>query len=258
VSTIGVVDQPSDPERARAIVASATLGSLSTIAHRPAGYPFGSVVSYAVDDAGRPLLALSDLAEHAKNIARDVRASLLVAEDGPPGVDRLAVGRVTLIGDAVMLDGGEREDAAARYLQVHPGARWIEFGDFRLYRLDPVDVRYVGGFGRMSWVKAGAYASAEPDPLLVHAADICEHMNTDHADAVVVYAKAFTDAGGAATVRMTGVDRYGFDLLADGERVRLAFAREVTTPDEARVELIRLLTEARRVPAPAEDERSAQ
>jgi len=111
-----------------------------------------------------------------------------------------------------------------------------------------VDLYYVAGFGAMGWVDAAAYRAASPDPLADHAAGILEHMNTDHADALLLYCRAFTDVDAAAAT-MTGIDRMGFRVRArTGDRLqglRINFPREVRTPLEARAALVEMVGEAR-------------
>jgi heme iron utilization protein len=136
---------------ARAILRSTTVGSLATIALDPAGHPFASLVAYALDGQGRPVLCLSSLAEHSRNLAADDRASLMAAE-AIGGEDPLALGRVTLVGSLVKLDGADADDARSAFMAAHPDAFYASFADFSMYRLDVTSVRYVGGFGRMSWV----------------------------------------------------------------------------------------------------------
>ncbi len=264
-ATPGIRGEPSDAERGRTLLATARTGALSTVALDPAGYPFGSLVAYAVDDAGRPLLCLSDLAEHSHNLAADPRASLMVSEAGaaapahPGAGDPLALPRVTVLGPVVELHGDARDEALRAYRHRHPDAFYAAFSDFRLYRLDVASVRYVGGFGRMSWVAADDHAAAEPDPLRPHAAGIVEHMNDDHADALVTYCRTFGGRPATARAEMVGVDRYGFTMLAadegtdggaggdtgDRTAVRIPFGRRVDTAGAVRAAMIALLREAR-------------
>src|SRR4051812_1077840 len=155
--------EPSHAERCRTLVASSSRGALSTLAADPAGYPYGSVASYGLDDAGNPLFFVSLMAEHTQNAIRDPRASLLVAEPVPDGADPLASGRVTLMGVLSPVPDDDRATARDRYLAANPAAEYyIDFGDFTFYRLDVESIRYVGGYGRMSWVGAARYAIAEP------------------------------------------------------------------------------------------------
>lgn len=239
---------PTHAERARTLAAGERSGTLSTLAQEPAGYPYGSLVTFALVD-GEPVFLISALAEHTKNLIADPRASLLVTEAGHD--NPLALGRLTLIGDAARIDDpGERDAAKAAMLAAHPtAAGYVGYRDFSLWRLSVRSVRYIGGFGRMSWLTREAWREAEPDPLAPHAPGIVRHMNEDHAEALVRACRAFTRAKGASVVRMTGIDQYGFDLavgMPSGERpARIAFESPVTTLDEARKAMVRIAKEAR-------------
>jgi putative heme iron utilization protein len=194
---------------------------------------------------------VSTLAEHTRNLDADARASLLVTEDTPPGADPLASGRVTLLGEvAAVVDADERAAARDRYLAANPSAFYVDYGDFRCMRLAVSGVRYVGGFGRMSWVDALAYAEAQPDPLAPAASAIVGHMNADHADALVTLCHHFAARPDVVRASMTAVDRYGFDVVAelDGDRreaLRIGFTTEQASPDAVRSELIAMLATAR-------------
>ena len=240
------VPMPTHAERARTLAAQMTTGTLCTLAAEPEGYPYGSFVTVAFD-AGNPVFLVSTLAEHTRNLQRDPRASLLVAEGGSE--DPLANGRVTLLGPCgqVQGDGGS---ARAAFLAAHPNAAYYaDFRDFAFWQLRVDSIRYIGGYGRMSWVEAADWHAAEPDPLAASAAGIIAHMNDDHADAMMLYCKAFSKATDITAARMTGVDRYGFEMsavTAEGPRpVRLAFADPVGTPEEVRAALVAMLKDAR-------------
>jgi putative heme iron utilization protein len=241
------VPTPTHAERARTLVARLRTGTLCTIALDPPGYPYGSFVTVAFDD-GDPVFLISSLAEHTRNLERDERASLMVAEGG--SVDPLANGRVTMLGPCVRVEGdGGR--ARTAFLSAHPNAAYYaDFRDFAFWTLRVEHVRYIGGYGRMSWVTEDDWRAADPDPLAPDAAAIITHMNADHADAMVSYCKAFSKATDISSASMTGVDRYGFEMSAmtrEGARpVRLAFPAPVTTPQEARAALIAMLQEARK------------
>jgi putative heme iron utilization protein len=272
-ATPGIRGEPTDAERGRTLLAAARTGALATLTpeHRraavadPGGFPFASLVAYAVDEVGRPLLCLSDLAEHSRNLAADPRASLMATETGSDslapggstslapggGADPLALARVTVLGSVTELHDDVRTTALRTYRGRHPGAFYAAFDDFRLYRLDVASVRYVGGFGRMSWVSADDHAAAEPDPLRPHVAGIVGHMNDDHADALIAYCRVFGGRTATERAEMVGVDRYGFTMLAaeadtdDRTAVRIPFGRRVDTVGEVRAVMIELLREAR-------------
>jgi heme iron utilization protein len=241
---------PTHAERCRTLVAGARSATLCTLALEPAGYPFGSLVTVAWDRAGRPLLLLSRLAEHTRNLDVHASASLLAAE--PPGrhEEVLALGRVTLIGECAKVPAAEVAEVRETFLAAQPrAAYYVDFDDFAFYRLEPGALRYVGGFGRMSWVGADDYARAEPDPLAGAAADIIAHMNDDHADAMVAYAKGLLRVPEATAATMTAVDRYGFDLAittpSGPKAARLAFDEALDSTDAVRMAMVAMVKRAR-------------
>src|SRR2546427_617945 len=175
---------------------------------------------YALDDAGRPAVLISSMAMHTQNLQADPRASLLVT---PPGLgpqreesdDPLARARLTLMGDARVVPPAEVSAARAAYLARHArAAYWVDFEDFAFWRLEVTDLYFVGGFAAMDWVSAAAYFAAAPDPLADVADGIVEHMNRDHADALVAYARLYAgeEADAATMVAVGGLwlaARYG-------------------------------------------------
>ena len=248
--------EPTHAERSRTLVANGTRGSLSTLAVDPAGYPYGSVASYALDPRGNPLFFISLMAEHTQNAIHDARASLLVIEPAPEGADPLAFGRVTLLGLLGAVSDEERPAVRDAYLAANPSSGYyIDFADFGFYRLDVQSVRYVGGYGRMSWVDATSYAAAEPDPLAAAAAGIIEHMNADHADAQVLYCRHLAGRLETTEASMSAVDRYGFEMIAVGpsgrRAVRLGFPSPCSTGTEVREAMVAMVAEARRRAASA-------
>lgn len=236
----------SDAEMARTLLASHDLGTLSTLATDPPGHPFGSQMPYVLDHRGDPIMLASSLAEHTQNFLADQRASLFVSEAKEGNVDPLALQRVTLLG-RVREAGDEVRDL---YLAKHTSARGFSgFKDFSFYLLEVETVRYVGGFGRMSWFSVEDYRRAEPDPIAGSASDITRHMNEDHSGAILELC-ADTGKVNAKEAIMTSVDRYGFEVrtVEDGgsRRIRISFERPVRDAEGVRVEIIRLLRAARK------------
>ena len=241
------VPTPTHGERARTLVSRITTGTLCTIAKEPAGYPYGSFVTVAFDGPD-PVFLISGLAEHTKNLKGDPRASLLVAENAAE--DPLANGRVTLIGPCTRLEGDEAASAREAFLKAHPGSSYyVDFKDFGFWKLRVESVRYIGGYGRMSWVECEDWRGADADPLADAADGIVAHMNDDHRDAMVTMCKALSKATDTTEAAMTGVDRYGFEMSATtgvGPRpVRLAFERPVKDAGEARTAIVALVKQAR-------------
>jgi len=241
--------EPSYAERARTLVHLGRSGALSTLSRRQPGHPFGSVMPYAPDDQGAPLLLISSMAMHTQNLGADPRASLLVTQPGWTD-DPLAGGRVTLMGRALRVPEPERTTARERYLDRQPrAAYWVDFEDFSFWRLEVSDVYFVGGFAAMDWVTGAGYAAAQADPLADAAEEIIAHMNRDHADALLTLARAHVDAA-AEEATMLSVDRLGFRVrIRSGERIhgaRIPFASEVTTAEACRGAFIEMLGRARR------------
>ena len=220
---------PSHAERVRTLLASRGDGVLSTAAVDHGGTPFGSIATFGVEEDGTPLLSMSTMAEHARNLAADPRGSLLVTAAGE-GAGRLAAERVTLLGRVDLLDGDAAERGLDVYTAAHPDAFWARFGDFGIHALRTEAVRYVRGFGEMSWVDPADLPAAEPDPVAAAEAGIVTHMNDDHADALVEMVDAFLDVEGeVVAVEQLTCDRYGFEVrisLAPGTaRSEVAFGR---------------------------------
>ena len=242
------IPEPTYAERARTLAYLAHTGTLATLSRRHPGHPFASVMPYALDDAGRTLFLISAMAMHTQNLDADPRASLLVTQPGWDG-DPLAAARLTLMGDVRRVPDTDMAAARERYLARHERARyWVDFEDFGFWRLAINDLYFVGGFAAMDWVTAADYAAARPDPLADAAPGIIEHMNRDHSDALIEYARHFGGES-AEEATMIAVDRLGFKLrLRSGQRlssVRIAFPREVTTAAQSRDVLIAMLKEAR-------------
>jgi len=242
------VPEPTYAERARTLLHLGRSGTLATLSRRHPGHPFASVMPYAVDERGRPLMLISTMAMHTQNLQTDARASLLVAQPDWAG-DPLAAARVTLMGEGGRVPEGDLGAARAAYLARHDNARyWVDFDDFAFWRLEVADVYFVGGFAAMDWVEAASYGDAHADPLADAAGGIIQHMNADHADALIAYARAFAKIE-ADEATMIAVDRLGFRLrLTQGGRrhaVRIAFPREITTAAESRAVLIEMLREAK-------------
>lgn len=244
------LDAPDLPARARALLSAESTGVLSTLSVHRAGYPYGSVTPYALSSRRQPIILISTLAAHTKNLLADPRASLFVG-DRHAADDPQAGARVSLLGRAARVPEGDdqQRDARARYLARVPQARrYFETHDFQLWELAVEELRLIAGFGQITWLDGGT-VRREPadDPIAgrpVLAADICQHMNDDHADAV----RTFCQAAGVepAGARMIGADAIGCDIETDTGRVRVDFAREVTTADEVRHAVIAQLADARR------------
>ncbi len=195
---------------ARQFLRSTRTGILSTHSAKYAEYPFGSVAPFVLDHAGNPVILISNIAEHTKNIAAKPKVSLLVFA----GMEDLqANARLTLLGDAIKIDK-EDADLRARYLRYIPqAASYFDMHDFAFYRIRITQARYIAGFGKMSWM-AGVDMTPPANQLATVETDIIEHMNNDHMDSLAAYCKYFHGFD-AQRVEMLGIDCDGFDVKAE-------------------------------------------
>src|ERR1017187_8010591 len=238
------IPEPTFAERTHTLVYLGHMGSLSTLSRKQPGFPFGSVMPYGLDDHGRPIFLISTMAMHTQNLRAKPRASLLVTRDDAGG-DPLGASRVTLIGSVLPIPEAEVAEARTLYLAHYPNSKyWVDFEDFSFYRMDVVDVYYVGGFGVMGWVSASEYDRSQPDPLADSMAEIIQHMNADHKDSLVLLARKFARIE-SQEATMTAVDRLGFQVRVktqDGIRgARIAFLREVSNSAETRKVLVEMV-----------------
>jgi putative heme iron utilization protein len=242
------IPEPSHAERARTLLHLESVATLSTLSRKQPGFPFGSLMPYALDAVGRPLFLISTMAMHTQNLKADPRASLFVTQAAADG-DVLGAARVTVVGNVTQIPDIDKPDARAIYLKAHPNSSyWVDFNDFAFFRLDSIDIYYVGGFGVMGWVTASDYSAAHPDPLCEASRGIIEHMNADHGDALILLAKAHAGLDGKSAI-MTSVDRLGFHVRVETpagvKSARIPFIREAMTPGEARTVLVSMVQQAR-------------
>lgn len=228
---------------AKQFLRSAERGVLSTHSIKMAGYPFGSVAPFVVDHSGAPIILISTIAEHTKNIIHDPKVSLMVLNDE---ADMQANARLTLIGEAAMAD---KNDALlrARYLRYQPqAASYFEMHDFNFYRIHIKQARYIAGFGKMGWLEGDALNTPldESDtPLATQEAGIIEHMNADHVHSMLAYSQHFHGMRGD-TAQMLGIDTDGFDvtLMTDErpQRLRFNFDQPIQNAGDARKALVEM------------------
>ena len=240
--------ETSYAERSRTLLHFGKAGVLSTHSQKQRGFPFGSVMPYALDAARSPLFLISGMAMHTQNLVGDPRASLFVTEPEAKG-DPLGAARLTVVGKASKVPKAELKGVREAYLSRHENAHyWVDFKDFAFYRMEVVDLYFVGGFGVMGWVEKDEFSKADPDPLAEAASGILAHMNADHAEALVLIARSIKDIE-AEEAKMTAVDRLGFHVrLKTPKRVlsvRIGFPSEVRSPQDCRKALVGMVKEAR-------------
>lgn len=229
----------STASEARRLLRTQQHGMLSTLSKKLGGYPFGSITPFVLDPRARPVILISTLAEHTKNIEADARVSLLAHAGNS---DLQASARVTVVGNCARID-----DAAAiktRYLRYFPAAAdYFDTHDFFFYRIEPTHIRFIGGFGAIHWVDVSQFAV--PDhPLATQEDAIIAHMNADHQHNLMAYCRHFHGAQ-PVSVRMLGIDTDGFDVRADTQRLRIDFSEPVRDAQDARRALVALAERCR-------------
>jgi heme iron utilization protein len=233
-----------DPARlARSLLRRRRQGALATLM-AGSGNPYCSLVNVASHADGSPILLISRLALHTRNILDDPRVSLMLDEraEGDP----LEGARIMLSGRAEEA-GADRELLRRRYLNAHPSAQaFVGFGDFSFFRILPDGAHLVAGFGRIVDLSPEQFLTdiSDAGALLEAEQGAVEHMNIDHRDAINLYATRLLGAQ-PAEWRCTGCDPDGIDLQAGAKTLRLDFPERVTGPGELRRMLVRLADEAR-------------
>ena len=223
---------------ARQLLYHQSVGVLSTHSIDVEGYPFGSIAPYALNHDGEPIILISDIAQHTRNIKRNNKVSLTVFD--PRADDPQAGSRLTWIGDAESIDSSDA-GSRDRYLRYFPSAEsYFQAHDFSFYRIRLRRARFIGGFGEIYWIEPDAMVLE--NPFRKTETGIVDHMNQDHRKALLHYCRALMEAE-PAIVAMTGIDSEGFDMLAGKLKVRVDFDSPISTVDEARKNLVRLARE---------------
>jgi putative heme iron utilization protein len=229
---------------ARSLLRRSRQGALATLM-AGTGDPYCSLVNLASHPDGSPILLISRLAVHTRNILGDPRVSLMLDEraEGDP----LEGSRIMLAGRAEEAGGEDVAILRRRYLSAHPSAEaFVDFGDFSFFRIRPTATHLVAGFGRILDLKPKAFLTDISDcsALLEAEPGVIEHMNGDHREAMNLYATRLLGAE-AADWRCTGCDPDGIDLQSGANTLRLDFPERVTGPGELRKILVRLADAAR-------------
>ena len=229
---------------ARSLLRRSRQGALATLTPG-SGDPYCSLVNIASAPDGSPVLLISRLAIHTKNILADPRASLMLDERAPG--DPLEGARIMVAGVAEEASK-DKDVLRRRYLAAHPSAEvFAGFGDFAFFRIRPKGVHLVAGFGRIVDLKASDVLTnvSDAEALLKAEPDIVDHMNADHADTMNLYATKLLGAE-AGDWRCTGCDPDGLDMQDAGRTLRLDFPQRIVAPAALRQTLKMLADQARR------------
>ncbi len=224
-------------KEARKLLLSEYQGVLSTLSVDVEGYPFGSVVPYCLNKAGKPIILISSIAQHTKNILSNSKVSLIATEGGAD--DLQTVGRITYIANAEKMD--DDQDSIKRYYQYFPQSRdFHKIHDFDFFLLQPVRIRFIGGFGQIYWLEKDEFLLANPFSF-EEEKEMIDHMNLDHAEAIKHYCNSYeiSYTSKKAPV-MVGIDSEGFNLCSGEKIYRINFSEPVVTALEVRKVLVEM------------------
>ncbi|RRQ27294.1 DUF2470 domain-containing protein [Rhodococcus sp. Eu-32] len=240
------VRRPTAAEEARTVAASTNMATLASLTAD--GDPWASYITYGLLD-GSPVLCVSRMAEHGRNLLHDARASLAIVAPESAS-DPLSVSRVTLAGVVESPRDDELDAAREAHLAAVPAAKYyIDYSDFTLWILRVHRARWVGGYGRMDSATAEDYAAAAADPVSPHAASAITHLNDDHADSLLAMAQRLGGYPDATAATCTSADRYGLDLSVRTPRgnatTRVGYAHPIDAIDELRSATVELARRAR-------------
>jgi putative heme iron utilization protein len=237
-----------DPQKlAKSLLRRRRQGALASLM-AGSGDPYCSLVNVASYSDGSPILLISRLAVHTKNVLADPRVSLMLDERAAG--DPLEGARIMLAGRAEEAGTDELDDLRRRYLNAHPSAEaFANFKDFSFFRIRPSGAHLVAGFGRIVDLLPDQFMTDIGDAAALLQAEqgAIEHMNADHREAMNLYATRLLGAEGADW-RCTGIDPEGIDMQAGDTTLRLDFPQRTTGPGELRKILVKLAEEARTMP----------
>jgi len=230
------MDRTQATRSARRLLLREYHGVLSTLSVEAPGYPFGSVVPYCLDRDGHPVILISRIAQHTKNIEADPRASLIAVEKGIDDIQSAA--RLTLLANAVRVPDDDSDTALRYYAYFANATEYHRVHGFDFYRLALVRVRYIGGFGEIHWIAPNDLPCPNPftraqEQAMVH------HMNADHGEALAGYCRAAgIPIAPGSEPSLVGIDAEGFHLRVGTRLVRFEFATAVGSPLEVRAALM--------------------
>lgn len=237
--------RPSAAEEARTIAASTNTGTLASLTR--SGDPWASLITYGLLD-GAPVLCVSNMAEHGRNLAGDPRASIAIVAPATDA-DPLANGRVTVAGVVERPAGAELDAARVAHIAAVPAAKYyIDYSDFTVWVLRVQRVRWVGGYGRMDSATGEDYCAATPDPVAPNSAGAIAHLNADHAESLALMARTLGGYPDTVSAVCTGADRYGLDLKVTAERgiayTRIGYPRRLDEVSQMRSAAVALVQQA--------------
>ncbi|XP_019457131.1 PREDICTED: uncharacterized protein LOC109357615 isoform X2 [Lupinus angustifolius] len=234
-------------EEIRTTLDRSVRGTLSTFSKAHEGYPSGSLVDFACDADGYPILAVSDLAVHTKDLTANPKCSLLVAKDPEDRTDLV----ITLHGDAISVSEKDKEAVRTAYLARHPNAFWVDFGDFQFLRIEPKVVRFVSGVAT-ALLGSGEFTGDEfkavkVDPIAQFSKPVASHMNNDHAEDTKVIVQHWTSVP-VDFAHILDLDSLGFNVKAGYQgstfKLRVPFPRRAADRKDVKTLIVEMLQAA--------------
>lgn len=237
--------EPDNFQHAFHLLASTGQGILSTHSLEVEGYPFGSITPYCLDQYFRPNILISYIAQHTKNIVENPKVSLTVIEENSK-TNKQAKGRLTYIADAHLVT--DDQNIKQRYTSYFPESKdYFNTHNFHFYRLEPVRIRYIGGFGKIFWLEQEQFQQQN----LIHGDSekrIVNHMNQDHKENIKDYLKNLLrlEVKEDNQYWMAGLDQFGVDFILEGKQQRLSFDKPMQNVEEARSVFVELAKRAKK------------
>lgn len=231
----------TNTKMALSLIASNTFGTLSTHSQEVKGYPFGSVTPYCLDNEYRPIILISNIAQHTINLSENSKCSLLVQEPTEGNVQANA--RYSYIGDAKKIspDDADYDFISEKYFRNFPDSReYLKAHGFSFYRIIFHRARLIRGFGKIYWIESPLWDEMRSILENNEEVEILDHMNKDHQESLKKYASYYLKKSLKKNqkISMVNIDQFGFDLLIDKEKHRVLFENELEDRTQVREALI--------------------
>lgn len=228
-------------DAARALIRRTDAGVLSTQSVELKGYPFGSLTPFVASHEGRPVVFISSLAQHTKNIMADTRLCLTVFD--PREKNRQVSTRVSIMGDGAPVPDSEIKRLAGRYFSFFPSARrFSDLSDFQFYWIEPFQVRFIAGFGQIHWLEKKGWLVPTPD-WIDEENEIIQQANERYANLFVDVCRHFYEIQ-PKCAQIIAADPEGFHVRADGDILYFVFERPCITADELRNAITRMVKQS--------------
>ncbi|MCL9780932.1 pyridoxamine 5'-phosphate oxidase family protein [Vibrio sp. S4M6] len=220
---------------------------ISTVSKKLADYPFGSVTPFISSYEGKPIVYISDIAQHTKNIKRNNKVSLTFFGNPASTDDQNQNARVTIMGDAHPLDQEASQAIRQRFLQQYPQYQDypIDHG-FHFWQIEPQMIRYIGGFAKAYWIDKKEWLLPKPEWNEQAELDMAEHMNQDHVDAMKILLSALKRTP-EEEISMTGIQPDGCYIRNGSQSTYHEFDDVAMTAAEVKNQLVQKIAQARKV-----------